>query len=81
MIFTIQTDKNEQQRKTFRITAKMENGTTGISGTPFSNVIRRKREWRFGTWKSTNESRGHRSGAGYKSSRNCQVQSVFIWPS
>jgi len=43
-MFTIQTDKNEQQRKTFRITAKTENGTTGISGNPFSDVIPRKQE-------------------------------------
>jgi len=44
MIFTIQTDKNEQQRKTIRITAKTGNGTIGTSGKPFSNVIRRKQE-------------------------------------
>jgi len=44
MIFPIQTEKNGQQRKTFRITAKTVNGTTGTSGKPFSNVIRRKQE-------------------------------------
>ena len=81
MIFPIWTDKNEPQRKTFRITAKTENGTTGTSGKPFSNVIRRKWEWRFEMWKSANECRGDRSGAGYKYSRNRQVQAVFIWPS
>jgi len=78
MIFTIQTDKNEQQRKTFRITAKTENGTSGISGKPFSNVIRRKQEWRFETWKSANESRGERSDPGYKYPCIRQVQAVFI---
>jgi len=78
MIITIQMDKNEQQRKTFRITEKTENGTTGISGKPFSNVIRRKQERRFETWKSANESRGDRSGAGYKYPCIREVQAAFI---
>jgi len=63
-----------------RITAKTENGTTGISGKPFSNVIRRKQEWRFETWKSASEKRGDRSGPEHKYSNNRQVQAVFIWP-
>jgi len=73
-------DKNEQQRKTLRITAKTVNGTTGTSEKPFLNVIRWKQEWRFETWKSANKSRGDRDGAGYRYSRNHQVQSVFVWP-
>jgi len=32
MTFPIQTDKNEQQRETFRITVKNANGITGDSG-------------------------------------------------
>jgi len=79
MMFTIQTDKNEQQRKTFRITAKTENGTTGISGNPFSDVIPRKQEWHRDVKKSANESRVDRSGAGYKYPCIRQVQTLEQW--
>jgi len=42
----------------------------------FSNVIRRKQEWCFETWKSANESRGDRSGAGYEYPCTRQDQAV-----
>ena len=42
MIFTIQTDKNEPQRKAVRVTAKTIGGAYGTAGKPLSNVIRRK---------------------------------------
>jgi len=44
MIFTIQTDKNEPQLKTFRITAGAVGGAYGTTGKPCSNVIHQKRE-------------------------------------
>jgi len=81
MIFTIQTDKNEPQRKAVRVTAKTIGGAYGTAGKPLSNVIRRKWEWRSETWESANESRGDRSGAVYKYPCIRQVQAVFLWPS
>jgi len=48
-IVTIQTDKDEPQRKAFRITAKTVGGVYGTAGKTFSNVIGRKRRWRFET--------------------------------
>jgi len=58
--------------------ARTVGGAYGTAGKTFSSVIRRKQEWRFETWKSANESRGDRSGAGYKYSNIRQVQAVFI---
>jgi len=42
-------DKNETRRKAFRITAKTVSGSYGTAGNTFSNVIGRKRRWRFET--------------------------------
>ena len=40
MIFTIQTDKNEPQRKAIRITARTVGGASGVAVKPSSNAVR-----------------------------------------